>query len=194
MNEIEKLALSMLSTEDFFLRKNQKKAEDREEVFARDDYTCVVCGFHDPHSRMLQVDHIKPKVEGGSDSTHNLQTLCQFCNNIKGRNIITVMPTKPVIDKNMSFTNYMECVNAHREAFYTNTLGKTSKGFYAVKHSLIFKAGQYAYKELSEDKAFFEDVTGVGNITVTVTRKSANFDLDLLETLWKLAPQYYKIE
>jgi len=168
----------------------KKKADYREEVFARDDYACVVCGFHDPHARMLQIDHIKPKVKGGSDSLHNLQTLCQFCNNIKGMNIVTVMPPKPVIDRNKPFTEYMEIVNAYREIFYRTTLKKDSKGFYAIKHSLLFKAGDRNYKQLSEDKAFFENVTGAGNITVTVTRKSANFAIDLLETLWKLSPQY----
>ena len=173
----------------------KRKAEDREEVFTRDDYSCVVCGFHDPHSRMLQIDHIKPKSKGGSDSLHNLQTLCQFCNNIKGMNTVTVMPPKPVMDKNASFTDYMEYVNVLRELFYVHTLRKRSKGFYLVKHSLLDKARQCDYKQLSEDKAFFENVEDLsGAITITVTRKSVNFGDDLLETLWKLAPQYYKIE
>lgn len=41
----------------------------------RDMYTCQGCGLVTP-ARFLQVDHIKPLAQGGSESDDNLQSLC----------------------------------------------------------------------------------------------------------------------
>ncbi|WP_315858941.1 MULTISPECIES: HIT domain-containing protein [unclassified Cyanobium] len=40
---------------------------------------CECCGAHE-HQRALEVDHIVPKNQGGSDSITNLQALCFRCN------------------------------------------------------------------------------------------------------------------
>ncbi len=34
-------------------------------------------------SRSVLVDHIRPKVKGGTDDEYNLQALCNHCHNIK---------------------------------------------------------------------------------------------------------------
>jgi hypothetical protein len=52
----------------------------RDFVFCRDGYKCVTCGTNQD----LTIDHIFPKSRGGSDKTHNLQTLCAKCNREKG--------------------------------------------------------------------------------------------------------------
>lgn len=52
----------------------------RWEVFERDDFRCLHCGTR----RLLTVDHIVPKVAGGSNDLSNLQTLCRSCNSRKG--------------------------------------------------------------------------------------------------------------
>ena len=44
---------------------------------ARGRYEC--CGAH-AHQRALEVDHIIPKNQGGSDAISNLQALCFRCN------------------------------------------------------------------------------------------------------------------
>ena len=49
----------------------------RYEVLARDGGTCVLCRSQD---KRLEVDHIVPLAQGGSDAIENLQTLCIDCN------------------------------------------------------------------------------------------------------------------
>lgn len=48
----------------------------RNEIFDRDNNTCVNCGSKDN----LQVDHIVPFEAGGRTVKENLQTLCRACN------------------------------------------------------------------------------------------------------------------
>ena len=48
-------------------------------VLKRDGFTCKMCGANGPGVK-LEVDHVLPVAEGGSDSLDNLQTLCFECN------------------------------------------------------------------------------------------------------------------
>jgi hypothetical protein len=59
--------------------------ETKKLVKNRDSYRCLCCG---ENSRLLEVDHIKPKYYGGDHSLDNLQTLCSQCNQIKGTETI----------------------------------------------------------------------------------------------------------
>ena len=45
-------------------------------ILKRDNYHCVVCGRGKEHGVELQVDHIKPKDQGGKAEIENGQTLC----------------------------------------------------------------------------------------------------------------------
>lgn len=64
----------------------------RFEVFKRDKFTCQYCGKRPPDV-MLEVDHIHPKCEGGTDDQSNLTTACFSCNRGKaGRKLGDVMP------------------------------------------------------------------------------------------------------
>jgi hypothetical protein len=54
----------------------------RFEVFKRDDFTCRYCGKKSPEV-VLEVDHVVPVVEGGSDDAMNLVTSCWACNSGK---------------------------------------------------------------------------------------------------------------
>lgn len=55
----------------------------RFEVFKRDSFRCQYCGAEAP-SVLLEVDHIKPIAEGGTDDITNLITSCESCNAGKG--------------------------------------------------------------------------------------------------------------
>jgi hypothetical protein len=55
----------------------------RFEIFKRDDHTCKYCGRRSPEV-VLEVDHIQPVCEGGSDDEMNLVTSCWDCNRGKG--------------------------------------------------------------------------------------------------------------
>lgn len=52
-------------------------------VLHRDGYKCVFCG-RNPKQVQLEVDHIEPFSQGGSNDPCNLQTLCIDCNRGKG--------------------------------------------------------------------------------------------------------------
>lgn len=54
----------------------------RFEVFKRDDFICQYCGRRSPDV-VLEVDHIVPVCEGGSDDQINLVTACWDCNSGK---------------------------------------------------------------------------------------------------------------
>lgn len=58
----------------------------RWKVLKRDYFTCTKCGRKPPYVR-LEVDHIYPLAQGGTNNEKNLATLCNFCNSGKGASI-----------------------------------------------------------------------------------------------------------
>lgn len=56
----------------------------RFEVFKRDHFTCQYCGRKSPDV-ILEVDHIVPVAEGGTNDIINLVTSCRDCNRGKGK-------------------------------------------------------------------------------------------------------------
>ena len=60
---------------------NDKELEDftpkqKEEIFKKDNYRCVICGRGKADGVEIQADHIKPKELGGKAEIENGQTLC----------------------------------------------------------------------------------------------------------------------
>lgn len=56
----------------------------RFEVFKRDNFTCQYCGRMAPNV-ILEIDHINPVANGGTDDILNLITSCFECNRGKGK-------------------------------------------------------------------------------------------------------------
>jgi len=54
----------------------------RHKVLVQAKYRCLACGISAEH-KALEVDHILPRNQGGSDELHNLQALCYSCNSAK---------------------------------------------------------------------------------------------------------------
>lgn len=52
----------------------------RFKIFRRDEYECAICGKGKDEAERLEVDHIEPVSEGGTEEPENLQTLCWECN------------------------------------------------------------------------------------------------------------------
>lgn len=48
----------------------------KQQIMKRDNYRCVVCGRGKENGVELQVDHIKPKDQGGKATIKNGETLC----------------------------------------------------------------------------------------------------------------------
>lgn len=60
----------------------------RFDVFKRDSFTCQYCGKRPPEV-VLEVDHMEPRCEGGTDDFDNLLTACFDCNRGKGAERLT---------------------------------------------------------------------------------------------------------
>ena len=63
-------------TEDF-------TPQQKEEIFKRDNYRCVICGLGPADGIEIHADHIKPKYLGGKSTIENGQTLCSRHNFMK---------------------------------------------------------------------------------------------------------------
>jgi 5-methylcytosine-specific restriction protein A len=63
-------------------KRNPLTKSIRHEVFKRDNYRCVECGATNKDTQ-LEIDHIIPVSQGGTDELDNLQTLCFTCNRAK---------------------------------------------------------------------------------------------------------------
>ena len=55
----------------------------KQELMKRQDKTCVYCGYR-RIARSLDIDHMIPVVDGGSNDPSNLQVICRPCNQRKG--------------------------------------------------------------------------------------------------------------
>lgn len=65
----------------------------RFEILTRDNFTCQYCGKKAP-SAHLEVDHVVPHCQGGSNRRSNLKTSCTECNRGKfGRDLEEVLAT-----------------------------------------------------------------------------------------------------
>ena len=63
----------------------------RFDVFKRDSFTCQYCGGTPP-AVILEVDHIDPVSNGGTDDGDNLVTACFDCNRGKAAGLLTAIP------------------------------------------------------------------------------------------------------
>ncbi|ALN14370.1 hypothetical protein ASQ49_02765 [Acidipropionibacterium acidipropionici] len=62
---------------------------DRWAIYARDGWTCQICGLPVPtdaefHVGEASLDHIVPWSRGGSDNPENLRLVHRFCNTVRG--------------------------------------------------------------------------------------------------------------
>lgn len=64
----------------------------RFDVFKRDGFRCTYCGAVPSETVLLEVDHIHPVIEGGTNDGDNLVTACFDCNRGKGRRLLTAIP------------------------------------------------------------------------------------------------------
>ena len=64
-------------------RRRNISTQVKREVWRRDEGKCVECGSKE----RLEYDHIIPFSRGGSNTTRNIQLLCEDCNRKKSSNI-----------------------------------------------------------------------------------------------------------
>jgi hypothetical protein len=64
----------------------------RFDVFKRDGFVCAYCGAHPSETVTLEVDHIHPVAEGGTNDPDNLVTACFDCNRGKRAEPLSSVP------------------------------------------------------------------------------------------------------
>ena len=72
---------SIIKVNSYVRSQHQKVPLNRENIYKRDDYTCVYCGSKDRSTFTL--DHVIPQSQGGPNSWDNLVTACKRCNGEK---------------------------------------------------------------------------------------------------------------
>ncbi len=109
----------------YYVRNIQRKLRfNRISVFRRDSYTCQYCADSLTNNNST-IDHIIPRVKGGTDGWLNCVTACTFCNRKKGNKSLEEVgmkllkkPTVPtynlflndlckIQDKHESWNNYI---------------------------------------------------------------------------------------
>lgn len=70
----------------------------RWQIFRRDKFACGYCGLSAQDGAVLEVDHIHPRAEGGSDDPSNLITACSDCNSGKSDMPLRAVESLPKLD------------------------------------------------------------------------------------------------
>src|SRR5687768_8195488 len=70
----------------------QVSKKTRFDVFKRDSFQCAYCGAHPSETVLLEVDHIHPVADGGTNDIDNLVTACWDCNRGKGATPLSSIP------------------------------------------------------------------------------------------------------
>ncbi|MEU7905852.1 HNH endonuclease [Actinoplanes sp. NPDC049118] len=92
--EIERVRRTSGANDDWYIRRSdgpvrpqniryEVPRKTRQEVYARDDWACQLCGAYTGEDQAIttpQCDHKVPAQRGGSSKPLNLQTLCTRCN------------------------------------------------------------------------------------------------------------------
>lgn len=69
----------------------------RFEIFKRDAFTCQYCGRKPPEV-VLEIDHIDPRCNGGTNEKINLVSACFDCNRGKAGKTLMDFPARPDAD------------------------------------------------------------------------------------------------
>lgn len=66
------------------------RREKRVAIYMRDGYKCVYCGvcLMNSHARKRTLDHVIPRIHGGTNDHRNLVTCCLACNDQKGDSLL----------------------------------------------------------------------------------------------------------
>lgn len=84
----------------------------RFEVFKRDKFACQYCGRRPPEV-MLEVDHVVPRVEGGTDEIGNLTTACLPCN--RGKAGVSLGDVAPALNEMQALEAVQEMLERHHQ-------------------------------------------------------------------------------
>ena len=129
--------------------------DERYYVFARDNYTCQVCG---KKNKVLHTHHIVFKSYGGTDRADNLITVCSDCHTHENHKPGGVL---------YKWMDRSKKVKQYKEPPFMNTLRKRIFDKYPDAAITYGSVTTPARKELGLDKTHYNDaiaITGINNI------------------------------
>ena len=106
--------------------RKQISTRTRFEIFKRDGFECQYCG-RTPPAVILEVDHICPVCEGGTNDPDNLVTSCQDCNRGKAGVPLSSVPQSlsdkaaEVAEREKQLAGYREIMDKRRERLEAET-------------------------------------------------------------------------
>ena len=142
------------------IEKRELTEREKEQVKKRDGNKCCCCGTE----RRLEIDHINPHKYTGLTTMDTSQTLCKYCNKIKGTNHINFRHIESELCKPLDFCPiepgrgdkifYEEYHKGHSKPIYLETcLKRTVNFFYRCQavssiDSSVRKGGEHYKKWL----------------------------------------------
>lgn len=96
----------------------------RFEIFKRDGFCCQYCGSHPSESILLEIDHIHPISQGGTNEMDNLIAACFDCNRGKGAVLLSSVPqslsekAKIAQEREAQIIGYYEILETIKERKY----------------------------------------------------------------------------
>jgi 5-methylcytosine-specific restriction endonuclease McrA len=149
----------------------------RFEVFKRDKFTCQYCGRSAPDA-ILNVDHIIPVSQGGTNDIMNLITSCFDCNNGKRAKLLS---DDTIIKKQQS---QLEALQERKEQI--EMMFEWKKGLLEIDDQITNQLADY-WSEL---------VTGYSlndNGKANLKKLSRKYELDEIMIAMKIASEQYMI-
>lgn len=141
-----------IDAEDFEIKPNDEPVDEltdemKNQVFARDNYTCVCCDKLRRKGVPLNADHIRPVAMGGNNSLSNLQSLCKHCNTVKGVNEIDYRVNTTPLRKAKPELQIFDWISSDN---VLNSIARIVNVFYHCKAMCALnhhqkKSGQYYY-------------------------------------------------
>lgn len=128
----------------------------RAQILARDGYRCKMCG-RTKEEVPLEVDHIIPVADGGTDELNNLAALCRECKRgksayrFKGYTSMTVVPEN--VEEHFKFFHDDKFGDFERFHLYLYYKDGIHSGHIDGKFHHTWKISCSAYRSSSEPKA-----------------------------------------
>lgn len=135
---------------------NLSRQRKREIILSKTNHRCAYCGVHqDDIEGYLFLDHMTPRIKGGSNAKSNLIVACRTCNNRKSKK--TVEEFRKHL--HMGVESHIKNAIAHMDS---HSRYMTTESYQAVIDSLSNVLVIADEESRSDSTVFYMDMLGIG--------------------------------